>query len=504
MEALASISGLATGIDFRGLVDQIIEAESQRLDFLRIGISRVESRTSAWEEVRALLDSLRTAGSGLRDGSAINVFQTSVLGAVPGLIDASAGAGAQPGSHTVRVLERAGRETLGSALQSSRSTALGFSGSFVVGGRTVDIQTTDSLEDVAAAVNATNTGDAASGVTASVVGAGSSFRLLLSAVETGAAGVDVRDVGGVLTDLGFLDGTTTLKHRTSGGFRGDGFAAATGSVGELLGFTGPAPSGTVTFGSGAGAFGVALDLGTMSLEGVRDAINQAAGVAGSSLAASSESVEGAAGPEFRLTIDGTAAAVDDGGVLQALGLLEGGRSAVRQTVTGDVLSSDAGGTPATAGTLLTDLYNGGVAGATVAGDSILFQGRRHDGTSFSFTHTVAPGDTLQTVIDRLEGAEGFQGSATVTVTPEGRVQAQATEGGSSLLALDVFAGNEGGGTIDFGVFQVTAEGRARELERSAELRLAVRARRAHHERPRRIALEGRQARHARRGRPGHD
>ena len=52
MDSLASISGLATGIDFRDLVDQIIEIESSRLNYLRESISNDEARKTAWGEVR--------------------------------------------------------------------------------------------------------------------------------------------------------------------------------------------------------------------------------------------------------------------------------------------------------------------------------------------------------------------------------------------------------------------------------------------------------------------
>ncbi len=270
-----------------------------------------------------------------------------------------------------------------------------------------------------------------------------------------------------------LDDTTVLKHRTSGGFDGDVFDDATAAVGGLLGFQGVAPSGTVTLGAGAAAFTVGLDLSTLSLEGVRDAINAAAAGAGSSMRASIEEVDQGGATGYRLALEGSAAATDDGGVLQALGIVESGRATVQHRLQGDVLHAGAPGTPASDATLLTDLLDGAANAGVSAGDTILFQGRGHDGTAFSFVHTVQAGDTLGTLATRLEGAEGFNGSATVSVSAEGRLEVTAVEGGGSQLSLSAFAGNEGGGLLDLGAFEVAEEGRRRELTQGQDAMVEI-------------------------------
>jgi flagellar hook-associated protein 2 len=122
---------------------------------------------------------------------------------------------------------------------------------------------------------------------------------------------------------------------------------------------------------------------------------------------------------------------------------------------------DAGGTPATAATSLFALFNGASGAGVVAGDTITFQGTDHAGTPFTFTHTVQAGDTLQTLLTRLEGAEGFDGSATASVDASGRITITSATAGASRLSLQAFAGNENGGILDLGAFAVTAEGRNR-------------------------------------------
>lgn len=473
MDALASISGLATGIDFRGLVDQIIEVESERLDYLRVGITRASSQQDAWGEARALLQTLRDAGDALRGGTGLSSFLTSVQGGSPGLLAVTADATAAPGVHRVRILERAQTASLGSGLQPSRSSAMGLQGTVVVGGVAVDVDTGDSLQDIASAINASNAGSSPSGVSASIVGAGGAYRMVLHASEGGREGLDVRDVSGILGSLGLLDGTDVLKHRTSGGFDGDLFADSSTAVGDLLGFTGPPPTGTVTLGAGASAFTVSLDLSALSLDGVRDQINASAAAAGSSMRAIVEEVGSGDEARYRISIDGTAAAADDGGVLSALGIVEGGRGAVQHRLHGDVLSAGAPGSPASEASLLTDLLDGSQSAGVSVGDTMLFQGRAHDGTAFSFSHTIQAGDTLGTLATRLEGAEGFDGTALVTVSAEGRFEVTATEGGASQLTLSAFAGNEGGGLLDLGTFEVADEGRRRELTEGRDARVEI-------------------------------
>jgi flagellar hook-associated protein 2 len=470
MDSLASISGLATGINFREIVDQIIEVESSRLNYMRLQITGAQAKQNAWEEARTLLDTLQTTAKALGDASGLDVFNTSVLGLNPDILGVKADGSASPGRHAVRVLQAAQREVIGSSLQASRTAALGLSGDFLVGSTAVQVTAEDSLQSIASRINGLNFGANAIGVSASVVGSAGAYRLVLSAAETGERGLGLLDTSGVLTQLGFLDGTTVLKNRVSGGFGSDAFASATTAIGTQLGFSSGAPSGTVTLGAGATAFSVALDLSTQTLDDVRDAINAAAAGAGAAMFAE---VEADPAGGFRLSVTGTAAATDAGGVLQALGVLEGGRGSVSQVVQGDVLTTDAGGTPATAATALTSLFNGASPAGVNVGDTITFEGRDHSGSAFAFTHTVQGGDTLQTILTELEGANGFNGSATATISADGRLTLTSATAGSSQLSLSVFAGNEGGGVLDFGSVSVTTEGRTRQVSEGRDALLEV-------------------------------
>lgn len=457
MSSLASISGLATGIDFRSLVDQIASIESKRLDHLRARIARNQATQKAWGEVRGLLARLSDAVAVLKNGAALDTFVTQLQGPNTSVVSVSAGPGAAPGRHKVRVLRAARRETVASASFSSKSQALGLAGSFAVGGKRVSLDGTESLDELARRINAMS-----AGARASVVGSPGSYRLVLAAEETGAAGLRLVDFSGVLATIGFTDGTSSIQHRTSGGFLSDPFESANAALGTWLGFSHGAPAGTVTLGEGTNAFTVFLDLGSLTLAGVRDAINSAAAAAGAATFAELVTESSASGPTmYRLKVTGEAVVTDDGGVLRALGVVAGRRDPVKQVVAGGAMRVDAQGTPATADSLISDLYNGTRWAGAAAGDTIRFEGTRHDGTTFSFVHAIQTGDTVGTLLSRLQSDEGFGTSAAVYVDGSGRIAVASAVGGTSRLALRAWAGNESGGILDLGSFAVIEAGRER-------------------------------------------
>ncbi len=469
----SSISGLASGLQWGDLIDDIIRLERRPVERLEAKIDAEQARTAAWDSVRTLLKSLQTATTGLSSGSAFSAFSVGLSGfstTTGSPFQASVSSSATPGTHTVRVLARAESEMVGGSLQSSRSTALGLTGSLLVNGATIQVEATDSLETLAGKINARNTGSARTNVGATISRVDGSYRLMLSATETGANGIRLGDPDGVLQSLGLVDGTTTLRNRTASGFTGDALADGATAVAALRGLPAGSGIGTIQLGSGATQFSVALDLNTMSLADVAGAINTAAGVAGSAVSAA---VETMADGGVRLAVSGTATYVDSAGVLEILGAVEGGRSAVAQQIAGGVLATDGAGTPATAATALANLWTGGTAAGVTVGDTLTFRGTRGDGTAFEFTHTVAGGDTLQTVVDRLNGAEGYNGSATASIALDGRLSVVDGTAGASLLDLEVLAGNEGGGSFDPGATTVVAEGRRREVVAGADALLEV-------------------------------
>ncbi|RMH11887.1 MAG: hypothetical protein D6701_14400 [Gemmatimonadetes bacterium] len=482
MEPIATFSGLASGIDFRQLTDQIIAAESRPILLDQQKIAGLQSESAAWTQFEGLVSGLDASLAKLADGTAFNTFKTSISGLPSGEtapLSVSAASDATPGSYTVKVLQTARAEKLGSDIFASRDKALGFSGEFLVNGRAVSVAATDSLDDIAAALNAANAGTNASGASASVIEtAPGSFRLVLTSAETGAAGINLSDgTQGVLRSLGFLDTTTSLKNATSDGARSDAFTSSTTTLNTLLGFTTPPAAAAVTIGTGATQFNVTIDLATQSLQDVADAINTQAGLAGSSVTAQVTTETNADGATVRrLDISGTTSFTDANRILESLGVLAGGRGSVAQSVQGNAFTDGDAVTTATGSTLLTDLFLNGSSAGVQVGDTLTLNGTRADGTTFTKTFTVGASDTLQTLADSLNSAvDGFKvGTATATASiVGGRLVVTDDAGGDSQLALSITANNEGGGTLDFGTFAVATAGRNREILSGRDAQLQV-------------------------------
>jgi flagellar hook-associated protein 2 len=474
---IASFSGLASGIQWNDLIDEIIKVESRPILRLQERISLSRQRAHSWSDFESRVRQLSEAVRGLESGASLRVFRATIAGLSSGvaspLASVSAGPSATPGSHTVRVLSLAASEKLGSGVFGSRSEALGIAGELRVNGVQLRLDANDTLDSIARRINASSGGSSGSGVTASVLTTGpNQFRLILTSSKTGAAGIDLVDgATGALGQLGFTGGSATIKHATSSGAQSDAFASASTAVGALLGFA-SAPSGAVTIGTLA----VNLDLAAMSLDDVAGEINAAASAAGKAITATvvEETVNGVT--KHQLDIRGTTSFGDANHVLEALGVVRAGRDAIAQVLQGGALTAGNANTPASATTALADLWVGGAAAGAQVGDTLTLGGTRGDGSTFSIDYTIGAGDTVGDLLGRLNSAaDGLQaGSRTATASiSDGRITVTDAVGGTSRLSLSIVAHNEGGGRLDFGAFGASTLGIARQITAGADAEVEI-------------------------------
>lgn len=200
--SIATFSGLASGVQWRELLEQISRAEAaRRVTPLQQQAGAEQRRIDALNRYRGLVEQLATAAQALRDGDALGRLAVSTSGTGAGgrpLLGASATASASPGSHTVEVSRLARAHTLASAAFASDSTELGLAGSFTLNGVVIEVEPTDSLASLRDRVQG-----AGAGVGASVVRvADGSYRLAITSGTTGAAGIAYADADGVGAALG--------------------------------------------------------------------------------------------------------------------------------------------------------------------------------------------------------------------------------------------------------------------------------------------------------------
>ena len=78
MDPIASFSGLASGIQWQDMIDQIMKLEAARsVDPLVNRASTQSARADAWKVYEGLVSKLRSASISLRDGSSFGIYKAT-------------------------------------------------------------------------------------------------------------------------------------------------------------------------------------------------------------------------------------------------------------------------------------------------------------------------------------------------------------------------------------------------------------------------------------------
>jgi flagellar hook-associated protein 2 len=201
--SIASFSGLASGVQWRDLLDQVMRAETaKRITPVEREAGAEQQRINALNRYRDLVGKLDTAAQALKDGRPFGKFTVSGGDSAQTgrtLLSASASASAQTGSYTVRVLSLARTQAMATSPQSSSNDPLSLSGSFEINGKTITVDAVDSLAQLRDRINAAD-----AGVTASVfMAAPGDYRLTLTSRTAGENTIGLVDgAGSVAAALG--------------------------------------------------------------------------------------------------------------------------------------------------------------------------------------------------------------------------------------------------------------------------------------------------------------
>lgn len=470
---IGSFQGLASGIQWRDLVDQIIQVETARaLQPVSSALAAENKRVEGWAALSGAVTKARDALAALKDGSAFRT-RSATVGTTTGgrtLASVASATAAAPGRYRVEVENLAQAEKLTGLAVADASAALGASGRFSVNGVNVTVEATDSLARVRDKINAANTGSAPSRVSATLSTAGGVSRLVLTSDVTGATGIELADdrsgAGGTSTleALGLVDGTRAMNVGADGRTRSMRVSSTTLAAAAALGIsTSPSPATILVNGRT-----LTVDLENDSLTDIVARIN-----ALSAGAATVESETDGGTTWSRIAVTGTVATDGSAGsarVLEALGMRVGGRTGdITQALTLGTQLTGAGGATATGATLLTDLGDGASVGMQ-AGDVVALAGTDGAGNAVRLSYTVTGTDTLADLATALQGA--FTGRAASVSIVDGRLTFTDGTAGDSRLAVSLSAGLQGGDTLDFGAASTTY-GRVRRLAAGEDARIRV-------------------------------
>lgn len=279
------VAGLASGFDWKALVDQLSEVERQPQSRLLADQNRLEQRNNAYGSIKTQLDVLLNRVKALTDGTLFGSRAATVSDTAAAT--ATVSAGTPLGSYAFNVTQLAtsaaqrGAANAGAALSTTDDVSglllseAGFStavsgGTFTVNGKQVTITTGDSLQGVFDAISTATAGD----VVASYSSVDDTITLTSGSGEI---------ILGSATDTSNFLQAARLQNN------GTGTTGSTSSLGTVrTGVTlANANLATAITGGGAGEFkingvSISFDTASDSLGNVLDRINEsAAGVSAS-------------------------------------------------------------------------------------------------------------------------------------------------------------------------------------------------------------------------------
>lgn len=310
------IDGLVSNFDSSAIIDALLKVERRPIDGIKLRQTNDNTRIQAYQQLSAHLLSLSVAAGRLGN---VNLFQSrEASSSRPSIVGVSVDSSAVEGTYIVNVLQLARAEQVTSDAFANKTAARNLSGEILVNGVAVRINAADSLEKIAAAINAVN------GVNAGVVRlADGDYRLSITAAQTGAEKLDLRNVGGgtILQDLGIATAATSLRAPVTGGFQSAVIVGKANPVRALLNLNTPLAGSFVINDGNGNDVAVTVDLATDSLEAVAAKIQQASDQAGAGLTATV--VQDTGGYRLRVVSnDGASVVSDDAGLLQTLGVLK--------------------------------------------------------------------------------------------------------------------------------------------------------------------------------------
>lgn len=209
MAGTTSLTGLTSDIDWTKIIDGTINAKKAYLvGPLETKKTAFQTKLSAYQSFNSLLLSLKNyiENNKLYEKGGYHLYTHSLTAAGTSVnptevVGVSLGDVRGKGSYSIEIITLAQAEKLASDSQSSKTNPLGLAGTITINGKEITINTTDSLSEVASAVNTANAGVTASILTVSET----EHRLLLESTTTGVTGISLTDGGDVLKSLGVLD-----------------------------------------------------------------------------------------------------------------------------------------------------------------------------------------------------------------------------------------------------------------------------------------------------------
>jgi flagellar capping protein FliD len=216
-----SVNG-PSGIDTQYIIESLVSLEKNKVTNVENQKKAYQVKIDAYSKFKTLITDLKSKATALSKVNSFDIFKASSSN--ENKVTISGGTGSVDAQYDVRVFQLSANEKMISKDKAvtSQSTALADlgidTGDFSIGGVTLTLNATDTIQDLRMKINNAVDADGKKlGVTASVLKmADDNFRLVLSAKESGSAGMAYQDVGTdtVLQDLGIIQNASGDKGTT--------------------------------------------------------------------------------------------------------------------------------------------------------------------------------------------------------------------------------------------------------------------------------------------------
>jgi flagellar hook-associated protein 2 len=311
-----NFAGLATGIDTESIIQKLTELQSRPMQRLMVRKSQLQSRMSAFDQFRGLVNNLATAAGALSVNSAFNSVRGTSSDTQVATITSSTQA--LPGTYELKVSKLAQAHKIVSGAHASATAELGVSGQFMVNGKVITLQ----INGQPATQSRRRLTPRARASPRPMLNTDNGVYLTLTANETGKnSKIQLADVDGwqvLAPTLKLVSYDEFIRNQQSNAALSDRFRDAGQTLAQVFGMTNP-PSGTIQINGQS----IAVDFASDTLASLVGKINNAgAGVTASIV---SETENGTT--YYRLKIDGGSnlpTFVDDKNILKNLGVLQNG------------------------------------------------------------------------------------------------------------------------------------------------------------------------------------
>ncbi|HPU29289.1 MAG TPA: flagellar filament capping protein FliD, partial [Syntrophorhabdaceae bacterium] len=216
-----SLTGLTSNINWTNLINDMLNAKkASTITPLENKKSNYQAKLSAYQSFNSLLLSLKNyiEDNKLDKTSGYNIYKYNLTSSNTNItpedvIGISLSTEANIGNYSIEVTSLAQAEKIASDAQTSKTTALGLSGTITVNSKEIAIETEDTLQSIASKINS-----ASAGVTASILSiSDTEHRLTLESQSEGAEGISLIDGSNILKTLGILDGLDQKKNIITAG-----------------------------------------------------------------------------------------------------------------------------------------------------------------------------------------------------------------------------------------------------------------------------------------------